>query len=257
MTAAAQIPVDALVSLAPQAIQRQAARMAQDVFTGIFRQAFEPETTDLGQTLQTVEGRCSNWCQAAEGEEAQALRLALLISGLDQWGLAYTQSFNLTAMPALSALIGALRSRQDARADARFQFYFSQIEAIEADAVDFRIELRRAIHMALWHAMALSEEEADADRMLQSLGNLMLALNDRMPTLGWRLLADTLAHIQSRLLDADTPLPALAHNNTQRLFESLRQALPAERYQAIMAHATQAILAWQQARRAAAEGAVK
>jgi len=231
--------------------------MAQDVFTGIFRQAFEPETTDLGQTLQTVEGRCSNWCQAAEGEEAQALRLALLISGLDQWGLAYTQSFNLTAMPALSALIGALRSRQDARADARFQFYFSQIEAIEADAVDFKIELRRAIHMALRHAMALSEEEADADRMLQSLGNLMLALNDRMPTLGWRLLADTLAHIQSRLLDADTPRLTVACDKPLLSWVMEYASGRGWQLQVAQTGGRSSVLAWQQARRAAAEGAVK
>jgi len=42
----------------------------------------------------------------------------------------------------------------------------------------------------------------------------------------------------------------VAQQSTQQLFESLRQALPKERYQAILAHSGQVVLAWQQARRA-------
>jgi hypothetical protein len=29
---------------------------------------------------------------------------------------------------------------------------------IESDAIDFKIELRRSIHLALWHAMAACDE---------------------------------------------------------------------------------------------------
>lgn len=250
MSASAQIPLDALTTNASPEVQRLAARMAQDVFSGIFRQAFDTSGNDFAQTMSEVEQRCYNWCRAAENEEAQALRMALLVSGLDQWGLAYCQAFQLAAMPALSALIGALRGRLEVRAEACFQWYFNQIDQIESDAVDFKIELRRAIHLALWHAIAACEESEDLAGLLQALGSLMLALNDKMPQLGWRLLADALAHIQIQLLDGRT-LSEQAHASAQQLFEALRQALPQARYREIMGHATQVVLAWQQSRRPA------
>ena len=70
-----------------------------------------------------------------------------------------------------------------------------------------------------------------------------------MPELGWRLLADALANIQIALLSDLAPKSPLAQEGTQQLFASLRHALPAERYQAILAHAGQAVGAWQQASR--------
>lgn len=241
-------PADLLSSLADPDTQRTAARMAQDIFAGIFRLAVEPDPEQLGRSMAEVESRCANWCQAGGDERGQALRTALLISGLDQWGLAYTQAFKLTAIPPLSALIGALRNRLNARAEALFQGYFQQIEANESDAVDFKIELRRNLHLALWHAMAACETSEAAQNILRPLGGMLLILNQNLPELGWRLVADTLAHIQIALLDTPTSNP-VAHDSTQQLFEALRQALPAERYQAIMAHSGQVILAWQQARR--------
>lgn len=246
MTTAATPIVDELAALVSPETQRAVAQMAQEVFAGTFRLAVSPE--EAGPVMAEVESRCRNWCQAGADDEARAVRLALLITGLDQWGLAYSQAFNLNAIPALSALIGALRTRLDAQADARFQGYFSRIDQEETAAIDFKVELRRSIHLALWHAMAACESEGEAQAILRPLGGLMVALHERMPELGWRLLADALANIQVCLLK-DTQASAVAQEATQQLFAALKQALPEERYQAILAHSGQAVVAWQQARR--------
>lgn len=248
MTAAAQIPADQLAALADAETQKTAARMAQEVFAGVFRLAAAPGESD-DQALAEVGARCHNWCRAGGGDDSRALRLALLLSGLDQWGLAYSQAFGLTAIPALTALIGSLRAGLDAQGDARFQRYFARIDAVESDAIDFKIDLRRGIHVALWHAMAACETAEQADGIVQALGSLMVALNTRMPELGWRLLADALASIQISLLAEAAGASPVAQEGTQKLFVSLRQALPQERYQAILAHSGQVVVAWQQARR--------
>ncbi|MGA0582685.1 MAG: hypothetical protein ACO2ER_02120, partial [Castellaniella sp.] len=72
-----------------------------------------------------------------------------------------------------------------------------------------------------------------------------------MPDLGWRLVADTLAHIQIRLLE-DPGVNGQAQSGTQCLFASLREAWPKAHHDRIMAQATRAVLVWQQARRAPA-----
>jgi hypothetical protein len=97
--------------------------------------------------------------------------------------------------------------------------------------------------------MAACDDAGEAAAIVQALGSLLLVLNERMPELGWRLLADALASIQMALL-AGGNVSALAEDGTQQLFAALRQALPAERYQAILAQSGQAVLAWQQAGRA-------
>lgn len=240
--------VDGLAALASPDTQRLAARLAQDVFAGAFRISASPRPDQDAPLIGEAEQRCHNWCQAGEGEDARALRLALLISGLDQWGLAYSQAFGLNAIPALSALIGALRGRLDPRADARFQWFFDQIERVEADAIDFKIELRRGIHLALWHAMAACSTESEAEPIVQALGSMLVALDAHRPQLGWRLVADTLASIQFSLL-GDAAVSDVARDATQQLFGALRQAMPEERYRTILAHSGQVVLAWQQSRR--------
>lgn len=252
MTTAAPIPADQLASLANADTQRLAARMAQDVFAGVFRQAAMPDAAPDVGVLGEVAAHCANWCRAGASDEARALRLALLISGLDQWGLAYTQAFKLEAIHPLTALIGGLRTRLEARDEALFQKYFEQIAAVEADAIDFKVELRRAIHLALWHAMAACETAEQVAGIVQPLGSMMVALNQQMPELGWRLLADALANIQIGLLSGPAPASALAEEGTQQLFASLRHALPADRYQAILAYSGQAVVGWQQAKPATA-----
>ncbi len=249
MTTAARIPADQLACLVNAETQRLAARMVQDVFAGTFRQAASADGAPDVAVLGEVAAHCFDWCRTGGSDEARALRLALLISGLDQWGLAYTQAFNLEAIHALTALIGGLRTRLDARDDTLFQQYFAQIDDIESAAVDFKVELRRGIHLALWHAMVACETVEQVQGIVQPLGNMMLALDRRMPTLVWRLLADALANIQIALLSDIALKSPLVQEGTQQLFASLRHALPAERYQTIMAHAGQAVVAWQQASR--------
>ena len=246
-----QIPVDPLATLANTESQRLAARLAQDAFASVFRMAITPDDEIAVGALGELAGRCYDWSTAAATPEARALRLAMLVAGLDQWGLAYTQAFHLQAIPALSTLIGGLRTRLDAPADARFQQYFAQLAAQEMAAIDFKIELRRAIHLALWHAMAACTSAEQVKGLVQALGSMMLGLHQQMPSVGWRLLADALASIQISLL-ADGTASALAQDGTQQLFGALRQALPQADYQAILAHAGQAVVAWQQAKRASA-----
>ena len=252
MTTAAHIPADQLAATANADTQRLAARMAQDVFAGVFRQAVLADAAQGEAVFAEVTARCFNWCQAGGDEPSCALRLALLISGLDQWGLAYTQAFKLNAIPELSALIGALRNRLDARGDARFQQYFRQIDEVESDAIDFKVELRRSIHLALWHAMAACETAEQVKNIVQPLGSMMVVLTQQMPELGWRLLADARANIQICLLSDTAPATPQAQEGTQQLFASLRHALTQDCYQNILAHSGQVVIAWQQASRSSA-----
>ena len=228
--------------------QRQAAHVAQDAFATVFRLTVDGNAGASEGALAEVRQRCRNWCAAGANGEARTLRRALLAAGLDQWGLAYSQAFDLAAIAPLSTLLDSLRSTMDAAEDARFQQAFAQIDEVENDAIDFKIELRRNIHLALWHAMTACDDSAEAQRIVRALGSLMLALTRRMPLLGWRLLADALTSIQIRLLDREKPAGRMAEEATQQLFAALRQSLPPEQYQAILALSGQALLAWQQAR---------
>ncbi len=242
---------DSLAATMPAADQRQAAHVAQDAFATVFRLTVDADTAGRELALAEVGQRCHNWCAAGDDTEARTLRRVLLVAGLDQWGLAYSQAFDLAAIPALSGLLGSLRTSLDAAEDARFQQVFARLDAIESDGVDFKIELRRNIHLALWHAMTACDDDAEAQRIVRALGSLMLALTKRMPLLGWRLLADTLASIQTRLLGDEKPVGRIAEEATQQLFTALRQSLPSEQYQAILGHSGRAVVAWQQARRPA------
>lgn len=245
MTSEIAPPIDALSVLVPAETQRQAAEMAQDAFARIFRLTLDASVTELDDAVGELARRSGNWAKAGGQPDAQAARLALLISGMDQWGLAYTQAFGLTAIPGLSALLGVLRNDLDAQAEARFQQQFAALERNEATAIDFKMTLRRNVHLALWHALIVSADSAEVARLSATLGSLMLALDSKMPELGWRLIADTLAHIQIRCLS--TSLSESAQEHTQTLFASLRQALPAERAPAVFALASQAAVSWQQA----------
>ena len=240
---------DRLAATLPADAQRQAAHVAQDAFASVFRLTVDRDISGRDAALAEVGQRCHNWCAAGGDEEVITLRRVLLASGLDQWGLAYSQAFDLAAIPALSTLLGSLRTALDAAEDARFQRIYAGIDEVETDAIEFKIELRRNIHLALWHAMTACDDRAEAQRIIRALGSLMLALTRRMPLLGWRLLADTLASIQIRLLSDGKPVGGMAEEATQQLFAALSQSLPPERYQTMLALSGQAVLAWQHARR--------
>lgn len=233
---------DLLASVVPAAEQTHGAQLAQGLFTQLFRDAAQGQ--GLSPAIESTLSPCLEWVHQVNDLDAQALRLALLLMGLDQWGLAFSQAFSITAMPGLTTLIGQLRTDLAPQAEAQFQQKFEQINATETNAIDFKIMLRRQIHLALWHAMGSTNTVDEADPILQALGSQLLAMNQSMPTLGWRLVADTLAHIQIRLLQ-DPEASEQAQTGTQRLLAALRQALSDEHYQKIMAHATQAVLAWQ------------
>ncbi len=249
MTEAFQPPADGLAYLAPPEVQRLAARMAQDAFTRIFRLSLERDEAALQAAVAELQERANNWARAAPGDDARALRLALLVSGIDQWGLAYARAFELAALPGVSVLLGGLRSALDAAADARFQQRYAAIEQAEGDAVDFKMELRRNIHLALWHAMIACDERDEARAILAALGGMLVALVGHMPTLGWRLVADALASIQLRCLADAAASTDLARETTEGLFVALRQALPREVSEPIFAQAHQVVIAWQQSRR--------
>lgn len=240
---------DALAAVVAPDTQRQAAHMAQDAFAEVFRLSFSPDDATRHAGVAALETRLRNWSAAGGGDEARCLRLALLVSGMDQWGIAYSQAFGLVAIPALSELLGALRTALSVQNDARFGRYFATIDAVETDAIDFKVDLRRGIHLALWHAMIACEERDEAARILDTLCGLMLALLKLMPAVGWRLLADALAHIQIRCLADGLASSGVAQETTQGLFEALNLALPKETRERVFAHSTQAVLAWQQARR--------
>jgi len=142
-----------------------------------------------------------------------------------------------------------LRHGLDAAGDARFQRQYAAIEAAESDAVDFKMELRRNIHLALWHAMIACEDRDEALALLGVLGGMLVALVKRMPALGWRLVADALTLIQLRCLADAAASTDLARETTEGLFVALRQALPREVSEPMFAQANQAVIAWQQSRR--------
>jgi hypothetical protein len=249
MTEPLSLPTDGLATLVAADTQRLAARMAQDAFTRIFRLTLEPSEGAVQDAVTEIGQLSRNWTRAAAGDDARAWRLALLVSGVDQWRLAYCQAFGLAAIPAVSILIGALSSGIDPAFDKRLQQALLSIEHVETDAIDFKMELRRNIHLALWHAMIACDERDDALAILAALGGMLVALVRQMPAIGWRLVADTLAHIQLRCLTDAASRAELARETTQELFSVLRQALPRETFEPMLAQANQAVIAWQQSRR--------
>lgn len=241
-------PDDHLAGLADAATQKEAASVAQDAFTRIFRllAAGDEAAAEIG--LPIIERRAKEWAEQGATPEANTLRLALLISGMDQWGVAWSQAFELTALPGLTAMLGALRNPLDTQAAARFEQQFAAIDAREENAIDFKVELRRGIHLALWHSIVASEDDAPAQVLTQKLGSLMLALTHAMPQWGGRLLADTLAHIQIFLLNAETSSPR-AESCAQHLFDALSAALPPTARDQVFAQSAQAVRAYLAARR--------
>lgn len=243
------MPADPLAALASPDIQRQASRMAQDAFARLFRLSVEADDDARRKGVAELALALGNWSAAGGGDEARALRLAMLMTGMDQWGVAWTRAFGLVGIPALTELLGALRTGLDPVADARFQQQFDALGMAEENAIDFKVELRRAIHLALWHSAIAAEGREEALRLAGELGSLILALVRDMPVAGWRLAADALAHIQIRCLTEGLAAEGSAQEATQALFAALARELPADRRDAVMAHATQAVIAWQRASR--------
>ena len=194
------LPPDGLAALVDADTQRQAARIAQEAFARVFRLSVAETESVRRKGVQALHSDLSQWAAAANHGEAHALRLALLLTGMDQWGLVWSQAFGLVAIPGLSELVGALRTSLDETLEARFLRHFEAIGAAEANAIDFKVELRRGLHLALWHSSIVTETRDEALRLAGQLGSLLLALTREMPVAGWRLVADALAFIQIRCL---------------------------------------------------------
>lgn len=248
--AAAALPADELASVVGAADQKTAARSAQDAFAQMFRLSLNADDAERAAGVDKTAATLRAWITAADDEAGASLRRALLLAGLDQWGMAYSRAFGLQAIPGLTELVGALRTELDPQADARFQQDFSAIDAHEGNAIDYKIELRRSIHMALWHAMIACDEREQATLILTQLGGMLFALVKHMPELGWRLVADTLANIQIHCLAEGLATEGLAREMTESLFAALTQELPKDRRDLVMAHAASTVQAWLQARRA-------
>lgn len=244
------LPADPLASLASRDPQIQAARLAQEAFATAFRLSVENGAERREAALATLAGHLEQWILMSSAD-ARPLRRALVLTGLDQWGLAYSQIFGAEALGGVSDLIGRLRNTIPVEIEAACQGQLEAIRGDEASAYDFKFELRRELHLALWHSMIASEDRDEAFTIMKALGGMMRSLVREMPTLGWRLLADALALIQIRCLAHGLAGSGLARETTTELFASLAAELPEEIRNAAMSLASESVLAWQQAQRSA------
>lgn len=182
--------------------------------------------------------------------EARAMRQALLFSGLDQWGQAWSRCYGAGAMTGLSELLGYLRDALDPATEAAVQAAFSRIDKDEMAAFSFKAELHKSVAIALWHALISDPDRESAAGIASQLGGLLLGLLKSMPDHGWVIIASVLADIQIRCLEHKLAQEGLAQEMTQELFAALAQALSDEDRKRILGGAGQAVLAWQQAQRA-------
>lgn len=244
----ATLPEDSLAPLATCDVQRQAARLVQEAFAAAFRLSIEAVAEQRQSALQKLSGHVSEWCCMAPRDEA-LLRRTLLLAGLDQWGLAFSETFGANALTGLSTLVGALRNEMDVQEEAACQGYLQRLQDEEGAAFDFKVLLRRELHLAFWHAMIAAEDRNEAESIMRHLGGMLLGLYEQMPTHGWRLLADALASIQMRCLSQGLAIEGLGQETTQSLFVSLANALPETVCARVMEQSSNTVRAWQEARR--------
>jgi hypothetical protein len=247
---------DPLAALAPHALQREAARLAQEAFALAFRQTLEGQGDERPQVIAQIVQRLMGWANDkrdsdGEGHGARHLRQAMLLSGLDQWGLAYSQVYGPAATTGLSALVAGLRAGLDGAGENEgYQAFFERLDREETAAFSFKSDLRQGLHLALWHTMIATENRGEALQVLQQLGGMMLSLPQAMPQYGWMILANTLADIQIRCLAHALAAEGLGQEMTQELFGALSRQLPEEQRQQVMGNAARTVLEWQQSNRA-------
>lgn len=186
----------------------------------------------------------------AAADEARALRQALLLSGLDEWGQAWSKAYGAGAMTGLSALLGILRDTLDPAAEAAVQKAFARLGSDEASGFSFKAELRKSICVALWHTLISEEDRESAAGIANQLGSMLLGTLQTMPENGWIIVASALADIQIRCLAHNLAQGGLAQEMTQELFAALAKELSPEDRQRILGGAGQAVVAWQQTQRA-------
>jgi hypothetical protein len=242
------LPPDALAALANGEVQRQAARLVQESFNAAFRMSLDQGEAAQQEGARRLAMHLNEWAAMATRDESW-LRRALLLAGLDQWGLGFVQAFGTAGLKGLSLLLGHLRDSLEIEDEAAVQQYFSRIQTEETNAQTFKIELRRELHLTLWHAMIACDSADEAQPIAQALGSMMAALIQTMPTFGWRIVADALASIQIRCLTHGLASSGLAQDSTQQLFAAVFAGLDEAQRTRIMNTSSQAVLAWQQAQR--------
>lgn len=240
------LPADPLVDLVPKDTQQQAARLVQESFVAALRLSSQGEGEQLEAALGQLADRLREWSRLTTPEASYA-RLAMILAGLDQWGLAYSQVVGAAALGGLSFLLANLRDCLDLAEESSCQHFLDQIHDDEAAALSFKIDFRRELHLSLWHTMIATDDRKEADMLLKLLGGLLLALNRAMPTVGWRLIADTLATIQIRCLQHGLALEGMARETTEGLFGGLATELPEDIRDLVSAHSVQAVHAWREA----------
>ncbi len=242
------LPQDVFADIADREVQLQAARLVQEAFGAAVRLGNEAEGQPMEMALVRLADRLREW-SGMSTTEGTHLRLALLMHGLDQWGLAYAKGFGAHILQGVSMLLADLRGGLDLSSEGICQRYLDELHQDEACALDFKIAMRRELHLSLWHSMIAAERREQGDVILNLLGGLLLALPKAMPTLGWRLVADTLASIQIRCLQHGLAASGQEQELTEALFAGLTHNLPDEHNRTVFAHAAQAVRDWQDARR--------
>lgn len=249
MSESLTLPPDPLSALAATDVQRQAARLAQEAFATTFRLSLAGAAEQRQTAVARIKACLAEWAGMASQEESR-LRRVLLLAGLDQWGLAYSPLFGAGALRGLTELIAELRGTFAPEDREAVHAEVVLLHTEEAAAFEFKVEVRRALHLALWHSMIASDARDDATEILRQLGSLMVSLVAEMPTLGWRIVADALATIQVQCLTKGLAAEGLAREMTTELFAALARELPADVGELALAHAAQAVRDWQQAQRA-------
>lgn len=242
------LPDDPCADLAPSDVQQQAARLVQEAFGAAVRLTAQGEGKSLEDALARLADHLREWSRMASPEAAE-FRLALILAGLDQWGLAYSQAFGADMLGGVSSVLGNLRDCLDLAEESACQVFLDRIHDEEACGLEFKITFRRDLHLALWHSLISVEERPQAEALLKLIGGLLLALNKAMPSLGWRLIADTLATIQIRCLQHGLAGEGLARDMTEALFEGLSTELPESVRELVAEHSAAAVHAWREASR--------
>jgi hypothetical protein len=240
------LPTDPFFDLAPRDVQLQAARLVQEVFAASLRLTAQGESKQLDDALARLADHLREWSRMTTPEAAE-LRLAMVLWGLDQWGLAYNQAFGAPVLQGLSVILADLRDCLDLSEEAMCQRFLDTLRQEEASALDFKIAFRRELHLSLWHTLVAAESRQQAEALLKLLGGLLLALCRAMPTLGWRLVADALASIQIRCLQHGLVLDQQAQEMTEELFSGLARELPEDVRDLVTTHSAEAVRVWREA----------
>jgi len=243
------LPTDPFQDLAPQDVQLQAARLVHEAFATALRLTTQGEGKQLEDALSRLADHLREWSRMTTVEAAQ-LRMAMLLSGLDQWGLAYSKAFGAAALAGLSVILADLRDSMDLAEEGACQHFLDALHSDETAVLEFKINFRRELHLSLWHTMIAAEKREQADVLLKLLGGMLLALNRAMPSLGWRLIADALASIQIRCLKHALAVSGLAQETTQELFAGLQAELPEAVRELVNTHSAEAVRAWREAQQA-------